>query len=228
MELKSYLALMQDHPELFRNEGYPLTIIRSESEIVSWQETQRQRLSHDSLPLQWAEIGILAQDPYFIVLRDLVVFPDGSTKGYVRSIHSANLCDTFGVIMLPILENRVLLVNHFRHSTRQWHLEIPRGFGEPGLSMEANVARELEEEVGAEIDELSSLGILYPETGFESQRVEMFLARLASVRAPEVNEGIESFVWVTLGEFEDWIANGKINDGFTIAAYTRAKLKGLI
>ena len=56
----------------------------------------------------------------------------------------------------------------------------------------------------------------------------LFYAKLSSVGTPEINEGIESFVWLTVPELEDWIANEKITDGFTIAAYTKAKLKGLI
>ena len=56
----------------------------------------------------------------------------------------------------------------------------------------------------------------------------LFYAKLSSVGKANENEGIESFIWLTVKELEEWIANEKITDGFTIAAYTKAKLKGLI
>jgi ADP-ribose pyrophosphatase len=222
MKLDNYFALMDSHPELFRNENAPLKIVRNETEILNWQNEQK------DTPPEYIEIGILSQDSYIMTLRDLVEFPDGSKFGHTRVIYSANLSGKYGVIILPVLESRVLLINHFRHSTRQWHLEVPRGYGEIGLSSEENVYKELAEEVGAETSSLVSLGSVYPETGLESQKVDMFLANLISVKSPNANEGIESFVWLTVKELEEWIANEKITDGFTIAAYTKAKLKGLI
>jgi ADP-ribose pyrophosphatase len=185
-------------------------------------------LSQDGLPLEWAEIGVLSSDSYMILLRDLVEFPDGIKRGYIRIIHSATLYGEHGVIILPVLDEKVLLVNHFRHSTRKWHWEVPRGYGEPGVSSTETAHRELKEEIGAENSELISLGILHPETGFENQQVDLYLAKLASSPKPEINEGIESFCWITFPELEEWIVSEKITDGFTIAAYTKAKLKGLI
>jgi ADP-ribose pyrophosphatase len=39
---------------------------------------------------------------------------------------------------------------------------------------------------------------------------------------------VDKFIWVSVAELEKMIAEGDITDGFTIAAYTKAKLKGLI
>jgi ADP-ribose pyrophosphatase len=218
MKLKSYFELMETHPELFSDKDAPLKIVKDEVEILNWQSDQ----------IEVVEIGILSKDSYTIILRDLVEFPDGHRCGYTRAIHRANMSGRYGVIILPTLENRVLLISHFRHSTRQWHLEVPRGYGETGLSSAENAYKELEEEIGAETSGLISLGSIYPETGLESQKVELFLAKLVSVKSPNVYEGIESFSWVTVKELEEMIANGDVSDGFTIAAYTKAKLKGLI
>ncbi|MEW6241844.1 MAG: NUDIX hydrolase, partial [Chloroflexota bacterium] len=177
---------------------------------------------------EWAEIGVVLEDPYIIILRDLVEFPNGHRNGYVRMIPRPDLIGGIGVVMLPIYENGVVLLKHFRHSTRKWHFEIPRGYGEPNVSAENNARRELEEELGANISELISLGLYYPETGFESQCTEIFLTRINSIGSLATDEGIVSFLLLGFVELEDWIADGKITDGFTIAAYTKAKLKGLI
>ena len=121
-----------------------------------------------------------------------------------------------------------MLLHQYRHPTRQWHYEVPRGYGEPHVSAIENAHKEIEEETGGKIEELVSLGEFHNNTGYEAASVALFYARLSSVGAANVNEGIESFVWLTVEELEEWIADGKITDGFTIAAYTKAKLKGLI
>lgn len=228
MKSASYLELFDEYPKLFDNENAPIKIIKDESDIEAWQEKRRKELAQQGLPSEWAEIGVVLEDPYIIILRDLVEFPNGYRNGYVRMISRPDLTGGVGVVMLPIYENGVVLLKHFRHSTRQWHFEIPRGYGEPNVSAENNARRELEEELGANISELISLGSYYPETGFESQCAEIFLARINSIGLLATDEGIVSFTLLGFIELEDWIANEKITDGFTIAAYTRAKLKGLI
>lgn len=121
-----------------------------------------------------------------------------------------------------------MLLHQYRHPTRQWHYEVPRGYGEPNIPSDKNARKEIEEETGGKVEELVSLGEFFNNTGYETAPVALFYAKLASIGNPNNNEGIESFVWLTVQELEEWIANEKITDGFTIAAYTKAKLKGLI
>ena len=121
-----------------------------------------------------------------------------------------------------------MLLHQYRHPTRQWHYEVPRGYGEPNVPPVENAYKEIEEETGGKVSELVSLGEFYNNTGYEAASVALFYAKLTSVGTANVNEGIESFVWLTVKELEEWIADEKITDGFTIAAYAKAKLKGLI
>ena len=121
-----------------------------------------------------------------------------------------------------------MLLHQYRHPTRRWHYEIPRGYGEPNTSAEENTYKEIEEETGGKIAELVSLGEFHNNTGYESISVALFYAKLASIGEANINEGIKSFVWLTAQALEEWIAAEKITDGFTIVAYTKAKLKGLI
>jgi ADP-ribose pyrophosphatase len=185
-------------------------------------------LTQKRLPLEWAKIGILLDDPYNVLVRDLVRFPDGQMRGYIRSITAASLRGGYGAVVLPVFEGKILLLHHYRHPTRQWHYEIPRGYGEPNISAADNARKEIKEETGGEVDDLVNLGEFYNNTGYEAVAVSLFYAKLKSVGTANLNEGIESFVWLTVKELEEWIANEKITDGFTIAAYTKAKLKGLI
>jgi hypothetical protein len=57
------------------------------------------------------------------------------------------------------------------------------------------------------------------------QKVNILPRRMA---LPNELEGIKSILWVTVAELEAMIRDGAITDGFTIAAFTRARLKGLI
>ncbi len=224
-----YFSLTKHYPSLFDNTNAALQIISDEQIIKAWQNKRRLYLREKYLPENWADIGVVLDDPYIVVLRDLVEFPDGSLGGYSRLYHRAFLeAGSGGVVVLPEYQGKILLLHQYRHATRQWHYEVPRGFGEPNIPIEENARKEIEEETGGTITKLVSLGIIHGNTGYDSMSTSLFYAKLASVGAPEINEGIESFVWLTVKELEEWIANEKITDGFTIAAYTKAKLKGLI
>ncbi len=223
-----YHNLAQLHPDLFSNDDALIKLVMDRGIIQSWQDKRKSLLEEKSLPLEWADIGVILDDPYNIIVRDLVEFPDGDIRGYGRSIATATLKGGRGVVILPEYQGKILLLHQYRHPTRQWHYEVPRGYGEPNILAVENAHKEIEEETGGKVSELVSLGEFYNNTGYESASVALFYAKLASVGTANVNEGIESFVWVTVKELEEWIANEKITDGFTIAAYTKAKLKGLI
>jgi ADP-ribose pyrophosphatase len=65
-------------------------------------------------------------------------------------------------------------------------------------------------------------------TGVDASNVRLFIAHLSRIGFPEINEGIKEFVKVTVEELENLITDGQITDGFTIATYVRAKLKGTL
>ena len=223
-----YFSLVKSHSKLFDNENSLLNIVLDQKTISEWEAQREAELKQKGLPLEWAKIGVILDDPYNIIVRDLVQFPDGDMRGYGRSIATASLRGGKGVVVLPEYEGKIMLLHLYRHAMRQWHYEVPRGYGEPNIPAIENAHKEVEEETGGKVAELVCLGEFYNNTGYESASVALFYAKLASVGMPEVNEGIESFVWLTVKELEEWIADEKITDGFTIAAYTKAKLKGLI
>ena len=107
-------------------------------------------------------------------------------------------------------------------------MEIPRGFGTKGLSSEENARRELEEEIGATISRLVSLGQTYPNTGMTSECDELFFAEVELYGNVEIEEAITDILPTPVSEFERMIRDNEITDGFTLAAYVRAKLKGLL
>lgn len=223
-----YHDLLQKYPELLGNDQAMIQIIHNQQTIQEWQLERAAALMREGKPASWADIGIVFEDPYFFIVRDLVQFPNGRMNGYCRVLSHANLSGGKGVVVLPEYQGRIMLLHQYRHPTRQWHYEIPRGYGEAHIPPVDNARKEVLEETGGEIAELVELGEMYNNTGFEGGSVSLFYARLASIGQPNEDEGIASFIWLDVAGFEQWIADGRVNDGFTIAAYSRAKLRGLL
>lgn len=178
---------------------------------------------------EWANIAIVFDDPYFVILRDLVEFPDGFRNGYVRLYSRAYLESGAAiVVILPEMDGKLLLFQHYRHATRISHKEIPRGFGELGVDARTQAVNEVKEEINGDVAEIFELGTFYNNTGLEGNPIKLFFARIGSIGEMQADEGIDNPISVSVSELEEMIADGDITDGFTIVAYTRAKLKGLI
>jgi ADP-ribose pyrophosphatase len=226
--MEDYSDLQKKVTWLFRRNEL-IHILTDSKAIEGWKGQRKKQLLQDSLPIEWAEIGIVLSDPYVVMLRDLVEFPDGSRNGYMRLYNRAYLeGGAAGVVMLPRMNDKFLLMHQFRHATRSWHWEIPRGFGEPGIDAKNQARAEIAEEIGGEIAEISDLGLYFNNTGLEGNPIYLFLVEMSSVGDPKPVFAVDQFRWVSVFELEQMILSEEVTDGFTIAAYTRAKLKGLI
>lgn len=224
-----YQELVSKFPHLFSNQSAALRIVTNPDEVHDWQKHRRVELSQSGKPPGWANIGVVFDDPYFVVLRDLVEFPGGFRNGYVRLYARTYLeGGTAIVVILPEINGNLLLIHQFRHATRTWHWEIPRGFGEPGIASETQAINEIREEINGEVSDIVDLGIFYHNAAFDGNPANLYLANLKSVGEPQIEEGIKHLNLFSIPEVEKMIAYGEITDGFTIVAYTRAKLKGLI
>lgn len=226
--IQEYIEFAKRHPELFSNDQAMFKLEMDTNEIAAWRDNRRKELGDKKLPLEWADIGIILNDQKILILRDLVKFPDGHKGSYFRVMNQADLRGGQGAVVLPTMNGKYLLLRQYRHPTRSWSYEVPRGFGEPGVPAEQQAEDEVRQETQGDIAELIDLGIYHSNTGLEGNKVKLYFAKLKSIGKPAQNEGIESFHWVSLNELENMIATGKITDGFTIAAYTRAKLRGLL
>src|SRR5690242_10741234 len=96
-----YFSLVKTHTNLFDNEKALLDLVLEKEIIQEWEESKEEELRKEHLPLEWAKIGVVLDDPYNIILRDLVRFPNGSLGGYTRSIATAALKGGRGVVVLP-------------------------------------------------------------------------------------------------------------------------------
>jgi ADP-ribose pyrophosphatase len=72
------------------------------------------------------------------------------------------------------------------------------------------------------------LGDYHNNTGAEANNVLLYFAELSSLGSPKLDEGIDRLWMADVGEFSEAIRSAAITDGFTIAAFTRAHLRGII
>jgi len=219
--------LAKNHPSYFCNtESGGYKILLSKTEICEAEAIKRAALIKLGKPPEWSDVGIVYEDEYIVVLRDAVRFPDDSLGTYMRILSFQKTGD--GVAILPKIGDKIVLLRHFRHATRQTHLEIPRGFGKPGTTVEENASRELIEETGASIREIIQIGSVFPDTGIRSDRVYIYFAEIESIGSPDSYEAITALETYSVDETEKMIKENVITDAFTIVCFTKAKLLGLI
>jgi ADP-ribose pyrophosphatase len=219
-----YFALVKARPDLFRNPpDAGFEILLDEAGISHAEERTAERLQSAGAPREWARVGVAFRDQYGLILRDAVRYADGSVGTYIRMV-----APPFpGVVILPLWQGQVVLIRHFRHATRSWHLEIPRGFG-TDADVRESARRELEEEIGASGIRLTELGDMYPDTGVSDSRVALFYAEISAYGQPETIEAITHISPTPVTEFERMIGDNKLDDGFVLAAYARAKARNLL
>jgi ADP-ribose pyrophosphatase len=220
---EQYLALVANEPKLFENpSGDVYEILLDPIQVRHAQDAARgYRLAND-LPAQDTRVGLLADDPYVRVMRDAVRFPDGTYGLYNRLLVPG------GVAMLPVFEDKIALIHRFRHGTRTWHLEAPRGSTTGCADFVADAQRELLEETGTTASNLTDLGMLHSSTGCLDEAHRLYLARLPRIGQPEKHEAITEIRLFSVREMEAMIAAGEITDGPTLAIFLRARLRSYI
>jgi ADP-ribose pyrophosphatase len=225
--LADYLSFAKAHSTLFVNPPQGgITILLDEDEIREAEKQEAQRLKAQRLPAEWAQVGFAYRDQYVLLLRDAVSFPDGSFGTCIRSVDEDERAP--GVVVLPLYQGQVLLIRHFRHGSRTWHLEVPQGFGIPGLTSEESIRLELQEEISATFSRLVSLGQFHPDTSVGANVIELFYADIESYGDVELQEGITELLPTPVAEVERMIRENEITNTFLLVTYTRAKLYGLL
>lgn len=218
---RRYRALMARQPELFGGGGTDghriVTAPRDARRCADEASAARRR---QGLSVEDLRVGVLADDPYLCLIRDAVRFPDGRRGLYNRVLVPP------GVVVLPVMGERIVLIRQFRHATRRHHLELPRGIATLHSGAEADARRELAEEIAAEPSRMADLGRIHTSSGMTAEEMYLFIAWIDGHGAPERGEGISAIMAPTRPEFEAMIAAGEVSDGPTLAAYAKAKILG--
>jgi ADP-ribose pyrophosphatase len=72
------------------------------------------------------------------------------------------------------------------------------------------------------------LGIVNPDGGLLATMVMAYVARLERLGGTDSREAVRSIELVTVPELTTLIAEGRITDGYTLAAYALALSKGML
>lgn len=225
--LERYLYYAEKYPSLFTYNSPAddsILIILEKSALEQMQQSLYENAKEMNQPLNYMDLGILCEDEWYVVIRDLVKFPSGKMAPYIRMISKkAELENTPSCYILPYDNKKVFLQEEFRHPLRKWIWTTPRGFGEKGLSDIENAAKELREETGYVAETLTRI------ENKHRTDVALFLAKVDSQKNATRNdpdEAIKGNVWLTIPEFADWINDGRIDDSYSLKFYVHLATKG--
>lgn len=186
--------------------------------------------SHPSLPgrLGGAEVGDSPQEwpvasstthyesPYLSVGVDVIVAPDGSE--HARAVVRPN--GAVGVLALDD-EDRVLLVEQYRHAMQHRMVELPAGtLDVDGEEPVEAARRELAEEADLEAADWSTLLRLAATPGYSTERWTVYRATGLSVLPTHDREAEEADMqqwWVPFDVALDAALSGRIADSMTVA-----------
>lgn len=261
-KLLRYSNFMQEHGS---SVGYVGKVVRGEIMIVTDPEnamkcvlTMRERLVKQTDlktgERRWSNVqivamtrlGIVYEDQYAFMVRFPVFFPPAQGKTdpvpglYITWFWRALFGQMAAACGMPVMpDGRIALVKAFRHTTREWVIEFPRGGLDIGSGVLLALKRELGEEAGLSCGEVIHLGDDEPDNGLMSSVVPVFLVRVQGVGEahPEYAEAISGLATFTVAEFEKllvdqkWEHDGRVyrlRGSFENFAWNQARLRGLI
>jgi ADP-ribose pyrophosphatase len=221
-----YSALMRARPNLAETPPGGITVVTERAEAARIENLMAARFAAQGLPRHWAQAGLMYEDPYILLLRDAVIFPDGNPGLYHRVI--ARNDEPTGVAVLARHRGRFVLIRQFRHPARRWFVEIPRGAVGAGEDPAVMAQMEISEEIGGTLGPVQRLGLLHGSTSLMRQAVVLVYGEIETIGTPALGEGIGEILLLTGAELEGMVRDGAITDSFTVAAVFHARLQGLL
>jgi ADP-ribose pyrophosphatase len=172
--------------------------------------------------MTWRQAPVYSTPWFSLVARTPADQPDSAP------FYSLVLPDYVCVVARTV-DQRILLVRQYRPAVEAWTLELPAGTVDPGETPEQSIRRELEEEAGYRIGDLTHLGTLNPDTGRLSNRMWCYWAdRVEPVGSSFVpEEGVEPLS-VTEDELRAELAGGRFDHALHLAAVSLAVFQGRI
>ena len=191
-----YLELMKKYPHIVLPHG---DAARGEIEILT-DEKQMALIEKET----GRDVGVLKEDRYWIWVNDACRFPNGNEGVYGRILWASSLKSSAPAIaVMPMtLDGKIVLNCNFRHSTRSWEIELPRGLIKAGETAAEAAKREAAEETGRIITDIRLLGEIPPDTGVLSVVVPVFVATVTNidVQSLEESEAIEDILELSVEE----------------------------
>jgi ADP-ribose pyrophosphatase len=200
---REYLELLSHYPNLVPSCGDfskgEIQIILDPQEMAEIEEMTKR------------DVGVMMRDKYWLWVNDACIFPSGMKGVYGRILWVKSLESCPGVVVMPVLPNGKIVLNcNFRHATRSWEIELPRGLINSGEEIAAAAKRETMEETGMLVDYLSLLGEIPPDTGLTNTVVPIFMAKVVNQQSPqqEDSEAIEEILSLSVEEIKQAFLHG--------------------
>lgn len=153
------------------------------------------------------------------VTRERVLL-ENKSEAYREVVHHSG-----GVCILPINDRgEVLFVRQFRYPFKEVLLEIPAGKRENGEDPKECGIRELKEEIGAEAENITYLGKLYPTVAYDTEVIYMYMAQDLSFGEQKLDEDeFLDIVKIPLDKAYKMVLNDEIPDAKTQIAILKAR-----
>jgi len=128
-----------------------------------------------------------------------------------------------GVGIVPVVDEKVVLIRQFRIAIERELIELPAGRLEPNEDPIACAARELEEEIGYRANRLIPIASYFSSVGSSNERMYLFLALdlEKTERQLEPDERIREVV-MSLETIKEKLAKQEIEDSKTIIGLREA------
>jgi ADP-ribose pyrophosphatase len=156
---------------------------------------------------------MIYQGPVFGLRRDEVIEPNGLRTRREVITHPGS------VVVLPVLpDGRIVMIQQYRHATKQYLWELVAGRMEPGETPEQGAARELAEETGYRAKKIKVFLEVFPTPGFLEEKMFLLLATGCEpgTATPEDDEKIVSAIY-SPSKLEQMIHARKIHDAKSVA-----------
>lgn len=160
----------------------------------------------------------LAETRLFTLLRRRAFSPnDPERSGLFLVLDSPDWVNVVAVTD----DERVLLIEQFRHGTEEITLEIPGGTVDPGEDPLTAGLRELREETGYGGGASKMIGVVAPNPALLNNRCHTVLARDVEYQGAPQFDGLEEIRTrlVPLAEIPELIRSGAITHALVVAAF---------
>ncbi len=152
------------------------------------------------------------------VTKDTVELENGQTALREVVHHNGGVC-----VVAVTDEDEIVFVKQYRYPFKEVTLEIPAGKLDVGEDHGVCGRRELLEETAAVASQFDYMGVMYPTTGYLTEKIHMYLARGLTFEEQKLDE--DEFLDVFKIPFEkaiEMIMNNEIPDAKTQVAVLKA------
>ncbi len=155
------------------------------------------------------------------VIKDDIELPDGEKSFREVVVHPG------GVVIAALNDDKIIFAQQYRYPLKSVNIELPAGRLEINEDPQYAAKRELEEETGYRAKSWQSLGYINTTPGICTEKLYLYLAKDLEYVGEHPDQGeFLKCVQYSISDVFEMIKSGKINDGKTICALTRAFCKG--